>query len=72
MAFTKDNLGAYICDAHGFIKFIGWKHDAITEQDFESQNQKRVANSGARQLCLTKEDKNLLLVFSNRLRVFDT
>ena len=38
MAFTKDKQGLFIGDWRGIIKLIKWKHNATTEQDFESNS----------------------------------
>jgi len=73
VAFTQDNLGAYISDYNGNIKLIKWKHDATTEKDFDfSRSSIQVGSDFTEKICLTKDDKNLLVGSDEYLRVFNT
>ena len=73
VAFTQDNQSAFISDWEGKIKMIKWKPNANTEQDFDfTQNSTKVGNEFTLQICLTRDDKNLLVGTKGFVRVFNT
>ncbi len=62
MAFTQDNQSAFISDRGGKIKIIKWTPNAKTEHDFKLyQNSTQVGKNWTLQICLTRDDKNLLV-----------
>ena len=72
MAFTQDNQGAFISEYSGKIKMIRWKPNANTELDFDfTQKIFRVGNSSTFQICLTRDDKNLLVGSKGLVNVFN-
>ena len=67
MAFSHDNQSAFIGDDKGNIKMIKWKQNASSGDDFDfSEKPKKVGNGWTFSICLTKDEK-YLLVGSNRL-----
>ena len=72
VVFKQDNSRAYISDWSGFIKIINWKNNANIEKDFDfTQNCINVGDDNFK-ICLTKDDKNLLVASTKKQRVFDT
>ena len=72
VAFTQDNQSAFISDSSGKIKMIKWKSNASTEHDFDfDQNSTQVSNN-LDQICLTRNDKNLMVGSNGFLSVFNT
>ena len=72
VAFTQDNKSAFISDTTGFIKMIKWKPNANTENDFDfTQNSIQVNKYPTFQICLTRDDKNLLFSSGKRMTVFN-
>jgi len=73
VAFTQDNLSAYVNDGEGNIKKITWKANATTEDEFDlTQESKKLGGDLSYQICLTKDDKHILAGGSKKLSVFDT
>jgi len=62
MAFTQDHSTAYMNEYYGIIKIINWKNNATCEQDFDfTENPIQVGKICTSTICLTKDDKNLLV-----------
>ena len=73
VAFTQDNQSAFISDWNGSIKMIKWKPNAETEHDFDFTKEfKRVGNTVTYDICLTRDDKHLLIGSWNRCSVMNT
>ena len=73
VAFTQDNQSAYISDLTGNIRMIKWKLNASSGHDFDlTQKSKVVGASITREICLTKDDTNLLVGSDELVSVFNT
>ena len=73
MAFSCDNQSVFISDYHGNIKIIKWKAGANSEDEFDfTQEPKRVGDGGTYSICLTKDEKYLLVGSNASLCVFET
>ena len=73
MAFTYDNLGAYVSDYKGSCKSIKWKKDVTNRYDFDYSNlATQVGQTSTHAMCLTKDNKYLLVIEATKLRIFDT
>ena len=73
MAFSCDNQSAFICDYYGSIKLIKWKTDANSGNDFYfSEDPKEVGFFPTHTICLTKDDKYLLVGSYQLVSVFET
>ena len=72
LAFTQDNEGAYLSDEQGNIKMIKWKPNASSENDFDfSQDPIQVDNLCIYEICLAKDDKNILVGSDQLVSVFN-
>ena len=72
VAFTQDNQSAFISDHDGSIKMIKWKQNANHEYDFKiTQNSIQIGNKRTFQICLTKDDKNLLVGSEKLVSVYN-
>ena len=73
VTFTKNNQGAYISDRSGNIKMIKWTPNASSEHDFDlTQNSTQLCMGYISEICLTKDEKNLLFGLPGLLGVFNT
>ena len=73
VAFLRDNQGAFICDLYGDIKLIKWKADAHSWDYFDfTEEPKRVGRPLTYSMCLTKDEKYLLVGSEGLVRVFVT
>ena len=74
IAFTKDNQRAFISDYYGKIKMIMWVPNASTENDFDLTQASIIVGKGRifLKICLTGDDKNLLVGSEKLLTVFST
>ena len=73
MAFSRDNQTAYISDYDGNIKIINWCLGADSEHDFDFNEQpKKVGYGETRSICLTKDEKYLLVGSKGLVAVFET
>ena len=73
VAFTQDNRSAFVSDMEGNIKIIKWTPNASTEHDLNfDQKTKHVSKSGIGLICLTIDDKNLLVASEKMVSVFKT
>lgn len=73
MAFTHDNLGAFICDFQGNIKLIKWKDNSNCKYDFDfSQVSTKVGSDQCMDICLTRDQKYLLAGSDYDFKIFDT
>ena len=62
VAFSHDNHCAFIGLWNGFIKIIRWKAGANSGDDFNSSEEpKRVGTGSTYSICLTRDDKYLLV-----------
>ena len=73
VAFTQDNQRAFIGYHDGHVKMIKWKPNASTEHDFDfKQSSIKMGNDYTFQLCLTRDDKNILVGSKGLLSIFNT
>ena len=69
VAFSYNNQTAFISDFKGNIKMIKWQVNANSGDDFDfTEEPTRVGSRGTYTICLTKDEK-YLLVGSNHLLV---
>ena len=73
VAFTRDNQSAFINDHDGNIKMIKWKAGANSSHEFDfSEEPKKVAGIHTESICLTKDEKYLLVGSELLLSVLET
>ena len=73
MAFSRDNESVFISDRDGNIKIINWKRGTNFGNDFDfTQNSKKIGKCGTDSICLTKDEKYLLIGSEELLIVFET
>ena len=73
VAFLRDNKSAFISDWSGYIKMIKWKADANSGDDFDFTGEhKKVGHGQTFPICLTKDDKYLLVGSYRLVSVFET
>ena len=73
VAFTLDYQSAFISDRSGKIKMIKWKPNYTTENYFDfTQNSIQVGNGYTFQICLTRDDKSLLVGSKGLVSILDT
>ena len=71
--FSRDNQSAFIGDAHGCIKQIKWQPNANSEDEFDfAEELKKVGDYGTKSICLTKDEKYLLIGSKALVIVFET
>ena len=61
VVFTRNNQSAYIADWEGNIALIKWKQNSSSADDFSTQVLTQVGNKITVAICLTKDEKNLLV-----------
>ena len=68
VAFLRDNQSAFIAEYKGSIKIINWKAGASSGDDFDlTQKCKKVSKFYTKAICLTKDDKYLLVGSDKRV-----
>ena len=73
MAFSRDNKSAFISCWNGYIKMIKWNLGANSENEFDfTEEPKKVGNRQTHSICLTKDEKYLLVGSDQLVSVFDT
>ena len=73
MAFPHDNQSVFISDFWGNIKMIKWQPNANSGNDFDfSEEPKMIGNTVTKSICLTKDEKYLLVGSSELVSVFET
>ena len=73
MTFSRDNLSAFISDMNGSIKMIKWQAGADSGYDFDfTEEPKRLDKLATRSICLTKDEKYLLVGSGPLLSVLET
>ena len=73
VAFSRDNHTAFISDNGGNIKMIKWKSDANSGNDFDfTHDFKKVGNAMTQSICLTKDEKFLLVGSNSLVSVLET
>ena len=73
VAFSRDNQSVFISDLDGNIKMIKWQTGANSWDDFDfSEEPKKVVNCLTDSICLTKDEKYLLVGSKESLCVFET
>ena len=71
VAFTCKNQSSYISDFNGNIALINWKQNASSENDFNTQVLTQVGNKYTEAICLTKDEKNLLVGSNGLLSIIN-
>ena len=73
VAFSRDNQSAFISDQEGYIKVINWQAGASSGDIFDfTQNVTKVGSGCTESICLTKDEKHLLVADCDSVRVFET
>ena len=73
VAFSRDNQSAFISDWGGSIKMIKWQAGANSENDFDfTEKPEKVYNYSVYSVCLTKDEKYLLVGSKELLSIFAT
>ena len=72
VAFSRDNQSAFISDYDGNIKMIKWQALANSGDGFDLiEEPKEVERNGILSICLTKDEKYLLVGSSYLLSIFE-
>ena len=72
VTFSRDNQNACIGDNNGLFKMIKWKADAKSGDDFHfTKKSNNVGHFPSGAMCLTKDDKYLLVGSSKYVCVFE-
>ena len=73
VAFSRDNQSAFISDYDGNIKMIKWKAGANSGDDFDFiEEPKKVGRYGTVSICLTKDEKYLIVGSFELVSMFET
>ena len=73
VAFSRDNQSVYISDDDGYIKIIKWEAGANSGDEFDfSEEPKKIGRKYIKSICLTKDEKHLLVGSRYLLSVFET
>ena len=72
VAFSHDNQNVFIGDNYGNIKQINWKADDNYSDDFAFAKNPAEVSSSIYSICLTKDEKYLLIGSKALLRIFET
>ena len=73
MAFSRDNQSAFISDIFGNIKMIKWQAGANSGDNFDfTEEHQKVGGIGTEWICLTKNEKYLLVGSYRSVFVFET
>ena len=73
MAFSRDNQNAFISDEDGNIKMIKWQAGSNPGDYFDCTDEpKKVGDFFTYSMCLTKDEKYLLLGLNYLLIIFQT
>ena len=72
IAFSRDNQSAWVSGFNGYIKMIKWQTGASSGDDFDFADKvERVGAGGTNSICLTKDEKYLLVGSSKAMSVFE-
>ena len=72
MVFLRDNQSAFISNWVGDIKIIKWKAGANSGDEFDyAEEPKKVGKDHSQSICLTKDEKYLLVGSKSLVRVFE-
>ena len=73
VAFSRDNQRAFISDYRGGIGVIKWKVGANSGDDFHwSEGFEKLGFEGTHSICLTKDEKYLLVGSKKEFFVYET
>ena len=73
IAFSRDNKSAFISDYYGNIKKINWLAGASSDNEFDfTEEPKQVGTCYTWSICLTKDEKYLLVGSNQLVCVFET
>ena len=73
MAFSRNNQSVFISDYSGNIKTIKWKAGVNSGDEFDfTEELKKVGNNFTSSICLTKDEKYLLVGSHELVSVFET
>ena len=73
MAFSRDNQRVFISDYDGDIATIKWQAGANSKADFDfTDNIFETGKSGTWSICLTKDEKYLLVGSRKKLSLLET
>ena len=72
VAFPSDNQSVFLSGDEGFIKLFKWKEGNFSKDDVFEYEKSDWLDDGIRSICLTKDDKYLLVGSSKSLSVFET
>ena len=73
VAFLRNNQSVFISDYYGNIKMIKWQPGANYKDDFDcTEELRKVGDCGTQSICLTKDDKYLLIGSEGLVSVFET
>ena len=72
VAFLRDNQSLFISEYSGNIKMIKWKTGANSGDDFDFSEEPKKVGFCTESICLTKDDKYLLVGSYELISVFDT
>ena len=73
VAFTSNNLEAYISDWAGNIKIVKWQSNATSKHEFDiTQKPIKVGSDCTYGICLTPDDVKLIVRSEKRVRVYNT
>ena len=73
VAFSRDNLSAFISDYIGNIKMIKWQAGANSGDEFDfTEKPKKVGDNLTSSICLTTDEKYLLIGSQYSVFVFET
>ena len=72
IAFSRDNQSAFICDSNGYLKMIKWQAGANSKYKFDLiQKPQKVCTGYIRSICLTKDEKYLLIGSKGLVSLFE-
>ena len=72
VAFLNDNQSVLISDYEGYIKMIEWQAGANSGDDFDfTEEPQEVGNYGTFSICLTKDEKYLLVGSCQLVSIFE-
>ena len=73
IAFSRDNQHAFTSIMEENIKMIKWKSNASTKNEFDfTEKPQNIGDGFISSLCLTKDEKYLLVGASKLLRLYET
>ena len=72
VAFSSDNQSAFISHYNGDIKMLKWKAGANSGDDFDCTEELKLVERSSQSICLTKDEKYLLVASWKLLYIFVT